>query len=552
MVEFCYSNHIGAVGIVGPSAEIFSNFHSHENFAIILFDNASIVVHKDYLDHLASRHKLQVFLVSISPVKNLTTILKELRTSKWWNHMASFLIIDNSTSSDQGCSKAFKILRTAWKMNLLYAKFICHDKSKGPLMYSYNPYTNQAPIPWHANGTYNGTHGIKHPWTLLVQSYQDSQKICSNLDFDQAKDLDHYKIRTGVFSSNRNSSRTRVKGIHALNQIILVEIFRVLKSRIRVLKITSDKRLFKLTRLGLIDISLDPWLMKHYTNMQMTYPHGFAEVAFITQRRGNLSQIEKLLRVIDPLSRYAIVLVCFITFIFLKFFLRQSVTSAILTVVRLICNAAIPNLPNNIATRIYLSGLFIFMMSLQGFYQGNMASLLTKPMALPNVQTLEDLQNFNYTIYGNKYMKFYFKNWSYRGRVVSLHGSKCVQYVLRDDSAACVNYRHQLIHMAKKYDLHLGDTITPRFLAYIIREDWPLEKRFNIMISHLVESNIVEYLFMKYRDPILRKKKFHEKEKEHQDFTAITLKDLSIAFSILGIGFTCATIVFFVEVWIER
>ena len=112
----------------------------------------------------------------------------------------------------------------------------------------------------------------------------------------------------------------------------------------------------------------------------MTYPVWYYDVAYITQHRGNLSQIEKLLRVIDYFSRYAVVLVCLITFVFFKFFLRQSVLSAILNIVRLICKAAVPNLPNDVATRIYLSGLFIFVVTLQGIYQEKLASLLTKPM----------------------------------------------------------------------------------------------------------------------------------------------------------------------------
>ena len=46
--------------------------------------------------------------------------------------------------------------------------------------------------------------------------------------------------------------------------------------------------------------------------------------------------------------------------------------------------------------------------------------------------------------------------------------------------------------------------------------------------------------------------KYKEKEKAHQKFQVITLKDLAFAFKILGIGLAISTVVFFVEVWKGR
>ena len=131
-------------------------------------------------------------------------------------------------------------------------------------------------------------------------------------------------------------------------------------------------------------------------------------------------------------------------------------------------------------------------MTLQGIYQGKLALLLRKPVALLNVETFEDLENFNYTIYITNAIKFYFKNLNYTELVVPLTDSNCVKFILKHDSAACVQDRRELVKLANKYNLHLSDTITQAFLAFRIRKDWPLEKRWNILISRLVESNIIE------------------------------------------------------------
>ena len=537
MFESCYIPDYGAVGIVGPSAEIISSLQFHESYSIILIDYASMAVTKNSLDYPAFRNKLQTFLISTSSWADLHKILLKFKTSQWRNHMASFLIIDNSTSrTDQGCLKALNILRIAWMENLLNAKFICLHESEGPLIYSYNPFIDQAPIPWQVEGIFRSYN--VHRWTLLVRSYQDSPEICEDLDFDQTKNLNGYAIQTGVLNGAVNETlESETYFIRNTER----SMFRALNSTNKIVDIHREQ----------YDIILNAVVIDSFEKLSMTYPHSRFELAFITQHR-NLSQIEKLLHVIDQSSRYAVVIVCTITFVFFKFFLRQSITSAMLNIVRLICNAAVPNLSNEVATRIYLSGLFIFVMTMQGIYQGKWASLLTKPVALSKVETFEDLENLNYTIYASNLLTGHLEKWNYRGRVVPLDDFNCAQYVLQDDSAACLSLSHHLIDIAKKYNFHLSDTVIQLLIAYLIREDWPLEKRWNILISRLVESNIVESIVTNKFNSISRLLKLYEKEKENQGPTVIALKDLTFAFAILGIGLGGATVVFFVEVWKGR
>ena len=467
--------------------------------------------------------------------------------------MASFLIINNPTSLDQGCSKAAEILYIAWEMNLLKTKFICHHESKGRLIYSYNPYTDQAPLPWQLKESYqkNG-----HFWTLFERSYhQDSQKFCKDLDFDQTKNLGSYVIQLGLykpeFVDNNQFSRLEFKSSTDYYNILAYYISHTFKLRSKVTLFKSTDELWKQIFLKSIDVCLNPTALGESTATQRVYPYLPLELAFITQHRGNLSQIEKLLRVIDRFSRYGVVIVCFITFIFFKFFLRQSGTSAILTIVRLICNAAVPDPPNIVATRIYLSGLFIFVMTLQGIYQGKLASLLTKPVALPNAETLDDLKNFNYTIYGDEVMISILKEINYSGPVVAVENN-CVEYVLRDDSAACITRRHFLFYSGYINDLHVSDSLRVTLFTYIIRNDWPFQERLNLLLSRLFESNIIEREFLQEYQLFWRKQKFREKEKENQGPLAIALKDLAFAFAFLGIGLAVATVVFFIELWKGR
>ena len=549
MSKTCYYNEVQAVGIARSSAEIVSSFWCDEPQAVILIDDTSKATTTPGPGIRNTRYKLQNFIVTASSISRLKQTLQDLKISPWWNHMASFLIIDETSS--QSCCNAFEILSTAWKMNLLHAKVLCHHESKGSLIYSYNPYTNQAPLPWQLVRTYKIKN--KHPWTLLVRDYQKGQEICKDLDFDKTKDLGGHEIRLSSFSVkyDKKWSNTKLESISNLDDILLEYMFRALNSSVKIFVVSSTNG-FSLTANGSADMSTNPWYQQNNLNSSMTYPHLSSGMVSATQNRGHLSQIDKLLHVLDNSSRYAVVIVSFVTFIFFKFFLRQSVTSAILNIVRLTCNTTVPNLPNNVVMRIYLSGLFIFYVTLQGIYQGQWASLLTKQVNLQNVDTLEDLENLNYKIYTHKNLTPYLKIVNFSGRIVSLDDFDCVKYVLEDAGAACVRDRVPLSNIADKYDLHLScKYLVKMYVVYLMREDWPVEEKLNTVISRLFEAHIFHRALLTNTDSKMRRIKYNEKEKDKQKFEVMTLKELAFAFAILGTGLACSAVIFVVEIFMQ-
>ena len=547
----CYNNGVQTLGIAGSSAEILSRVWSDELQAVIFVNDTPRPTATSGHGTQKTQYKLQNFVVTAFSTTRLKQSLKNLKASPWWDHLASFLIIDDSVPLDQGCSNAFEILSTAWEMNVLHAKLICHHESKGQLIYSYNPYINQAPLPWKLVKTYRVKN--KHPWTLLVRGYQDSKKICKNLDFDKTKDLGGYETRLSSFSVRRdkNWSDTNLKTVSSLNGILLQYIFRALNSSVKIF-VESPKSIYNLTTSGFADMSIDAWYQQNNFNTLMTYPHASSGLVSMTQQRGHLSQIGKLLHVLDKSSRYAVVIVSFVTFIFFKFFFQQSITSAILNIVRLICNAAVPNLPNNMAMRIYFSGLLIFSVTLQGIYQGQLASLLTKQINLPNADTLVDLENWNYMIYCKKEVRSYLEILNFSGRIVSLEYKDCEKYVLEDAGVACFYDFSILMNIAEKHNLYVSsDYLVKMFFVYLIREDWPVEEKLNTVISRLFEADIFYQVLFKKVDLTVKRMRRNEKEKEKQKFQVMTLKELTFAFAILGIGLACSFVIFIVEILMQ-
>ena len=543
----CYRKGVQTVGIAGPPANIVSSFWSDEMKAAIIVDEISRAMTTADPGTQEFLYKLQNFVVTISSTASLKETLQVTKNTLWWNHMASFLIIDSPTTLDNGCSKAFKILSTAWKMNILHAKFICQHESKGPLIYSYNPYTNQAPLPWLVEKKYRIKN--EHPWTLLVRGYQDSQEMCKDLDFDKTKDLGGYEIRTLIYTVNIDRNNHTLEGVRGVYGTNARYLFRALNASSKISVYEPSYDFSDIIHRGVIDVNLMEWYQQNDFNTSMTYPHGLSGLQSITQYRGYESQISKLLHVLDHSSRYAVLIVFFITFIFFKFFLRRSVTLAFLNIVRLICNAALPNLPSNVATRIYLSSLFMFMVTIQGIYQGQLASLLTKQVALPNVDTLQDLENFNCTVYTHKTNAGYFEKSNYSGRIVLLENFDCMNYALRDDSAACVDDGWFLVDAVAKSNLHLSNDMSMNmYLIYLTRDDWPVEGKWNIILSRLFEANILESVRMKELKLLFSKAKYSEKAKYGQKFQVITLQELAFAFAILGMGLAFSTVLFIAEV----
>ena len=122
---------------------------------------------------------------------------------------------------------------------------------------------------------------------------------------------------------------------------------------------------------------------------------------------------------------------------------------------------------------------------------------------------------------------------------------------MKDDRAACVDDAWFLVNAASKLHLYLsGGMSMDMYLVYLIREDWPVEERWNIIISRLFEANILEYVRQMELKSFYSKLKYSEKEKNRQKFQVMTLKEMAFAFALLGIGLAFSTAVFIVEVLI--
>ena len=554
------------VGIAGSSVDLLSSrLWADGQYASAMIGNTTMVVSNVPMGRKFT-YKLRVFVVTASSAMVLNNTLNNVKTSLWWNHMATFLILVESASRYE-CSNAYDILWIAWKKDLLNGKFLCLDQSNQTLIYSYNPYSIYAPDPWKFVSSYPGKNN--HPWTLFVGNYRDLvSDNCRDLEFKTTNDLNGYEIsytakditslwhtklnKTGVDSFGGPLGKKAEMLYRALNASarLVCQFGSNLKSR-RSSKLECD--LLREVIDGHTEISL---IHRYYTdiqNMSIIYPLWESGLSVATQYRGHESELSKIWRVIDISSWIGVSVITLITLICFKYCLHQPLFVALLNIFRLACNSSLLAIPNNVAVRIYLACVFVFIITMQGIFQGKLASLLTKEVLLPNVETMEQLVDSPYTIYVYKEWLNYFTESGFEGRVISTRVPSCIKYVLNASTAACINEGSVLVYHAAKRNLHMSrNNIYEKYYTYAIRDDWPLEQRVNEILSRLTESCVMNYKWEKELHKFSRILNAHREANNYKGFAVIMLDELSFAFVILGVGLGCATISFIIETAINR
>ena len=565
-------NRTNVVALAGSSEEIHkiiaAKLWSGKPRSVIHLDSSTKdVISNDSMEP-KFKEKLQIFVVTADSPTTLRQVLNDIKKSRWWNHMALYLIL-GWPKFESECSNAQEMLWAAWKMDILNAKFMCLDRMKKILIYTYNPYTSHAPNSWKLVKTYREKN--IHPWTLFIRNHQaESAEKCRNLDFDKTNNVGGYKVRfTELGHKNTfqiNSIKKNVSYSFSGFEGVLFETL------LRYMKAVPERTLLPGQRLDgtfikkvgahitheylenkTSDMSANYWsLVKD--NATYVYPFMWSGLRGISQFSDETSQLEKLWSVFDSYSRLGVLGVSLITVIFLKYYLGQSLILSILNYWRLICNGALLRLPNNVPTRIFLSSIFLFFINFQGIYQGKLSSLLTKVVYLPNVDTMQDLVHGSYTIYGTRRYHDFFRDHQISAeRYVEVEEYDCTKYVLRNSLGVCIRNEVQIMYDASKLNLHLSKhRIVKLYMIFSIRDDWPLEQRINTFYRHMVESGLIEYLYKKSNAKPLYDLELREYMYENQNFKAITLKQLMFIFVILGIGLACATVSFIVEYNIHR
>lgn len=105
------------------------------------------------------------FIIHASSSLVLSTTLRTLKKSVWWNNEGLFLLINRKFG---GCEMASNFLHLVWNCNVLSTILLCYNFNRRLELYTFNPFNNIAPKLWKE--AVGNDSKENNPWTLLKTS----------------------------------------------------------------------------------------------------------------------------------------------------------------------------------------------------------------------------------------------------------------------------------------------------------------------------------------------------------------------------------------------
>lgn len=154
-------------------------------------------------------------------------------------------------------------------------------------------------------------------------------------------------------------------------------------------------------------------------------------------------------------------------------------------------------------------------------------------------------QKSGYSVYGSPILQDIISDPVIKTRFVPTSYDDCKKHVENSTTAACLEDCVHAYYRIKDNDLHKSRMLRLMTQSYVTREDWPLFKRVDRIIQRMMQTGLIRKSRSLTYSPIKRAKK--RKQARKKNFKVMLLKHLAFCFYFLGIGYTCAAIVFAME-----
>nr|XP_050862043.1 uncharacterized protein LOC127069277 [Vespula vulgaris] len=216
------------------------------------------------------------------------------------------------------------------------------------------------------------------------------------------------------------------------------------------------------------------------------------------------------------------------------------------------------------ALRIFLSSSLLFGLVIVGLYNNWLMWTLSKPLRYPEIKTIEDVADSNYTIvtkYLNLKMNTFIENdpldTKLRNKIIVLNSDKPTNYFVAVDRSVIALGRFTSIKLENYsiyYDddgnklIHIVEECPVTYtLSYVIRLNSPYTERINNLLLRIQEFGFVNFWYEEMTYPFLieeKKMKLALSEKKKK----LTLEHYSLTFLGLFIGLIGCFLVFLGEI----
>ncbi|KAK0166639.1 hypothetical protein PV327_004131 [Microctonus hyperodae] len=590
IMKSCLSKKIRTVGLIAASDNFLLKMVLSSDFDITLIgDNMTNSLKKSETSHTIP-YKLHNFIINAHSVSDLSHSLGILRSSVWWNFAGHFVIMEKYPS-DNYCKNANGFLRILWKYNILDGIFICTNVTQEVTVFGFNPYNEQAPAPWTLNHVINYEEFYEHSFTIFKRLYI-TKCPCNNIFFEKISNLNGYSITSSIknhppaieINIDRSSDLVIRNKYYPISKtsyyvkltskdwdkfrgmdIIMAQEFLNFYNATTIIKIYDNDELFgavdqngnfygmlKDQKTGDIDISFNNRFMLHKGDIPLTYPLQQSELSIVSHYRGSMNILMRIIAFLNLkilISMWVVSLFTIFVFIFL---IGEELQVAILQTLQLLLGMAIHRIIFNLSSRIIFSCLMLYYFIISSSVQSNMYAIVTARQSLQNIDSFADLENLEYKLYVGSVVAAAFKPRFYKNLEV-IKNDHCIDNMLDNSYAACIDDIHYLKYQAARHDLHvMKEGILKYYLVYPMRADWPLSHKLNYFNKKLNEAGILKMLILRSIQPANDVISYRELNYKSKKFKVLTLhKCRSIFYFWLGCIFI-STAVFIIEVQIFR
>ncbi|XP_067209091.1 uncharacterized protein [Linepithema humile] len=433
----------------------------------------------------------------------------------------------------------------------------------GIFYYTHNPYSNSTPPDWNEVERVNGRNG--HPYIIMKRRFVHNRTICNNLDFDKTDNLKNYLVRLNAvevkpFIKVNLSAPDLEKFLGDNSEIIKILLFKIQASLNVMLYNATPYALGGIGPNGTfedmmapisdgeVDIGMNTRSLFVLWKVKYTYPHTKSGVCVVTQPVATISEFTRLITFMSPGVIMGLIMICLL--IYIIFVKNDGYVKAGLQVIRLMVCVGVFRPPEVNSTRIFLCMALILFLNISALFQSHLSSLLTLPIYVRDIDSVEGLKRAGYTIYGPANLKSFLGDPVLESRFVGVTYDECRQHVENSSTAACLGDCFHMYYRFQGGRFTMSRTLREVIQSYVTREDWPLYNQ----VDHIIQLMSQAGLILKtQRESLLeitrRRKKSLARRK---GFKVMLPKQLAFSFYFLILGHVFAIIVFILELVIAR
>ncbi|XP_057328417.1 uncharacterized protein LOC130669492 [Microplitis mediator] len=544
LLELCFPDRMNPVAVSSNLTDIIYEIKKNEqtNSSVLAIDEnlflSDVSVNTEETKKFIGHNSYPSYILSADSLDVLENILTDIDQWDPWNSERVVFAIGKQ------CSDALATLKCLWHFKVLLSYFTCPNRfNNDTIVYTFNPYADQAPKPWRK---VNAPDKPPDPWTLYRMSFVNDEKTCSSVAFDKTAHIENHKLQS--WYNHIAFNRTEL-------------IYQVILSAINVTPIDYVPFRRTFDTLFVTDHRNINEMPDSYKNIIPSYLQG--GYVIITQKHNTIptfSQVAADFFTHQNIIMLSVILVFTFGMILLNH--KYHFGAAVLDLLALILNMGTMTHIDKLTMRITFLSATLFIFIFNPALQGQLASILSRP-GHKNIETLKDLRENNYHIYflysseidrelrsTNLWDDKSFEKYVHHLSMV--YDSSCLENVGKNASIACIIDYSELEHI--DFDAHISSkAFAHKLNVFMTDRNWAFNKRVTKISLKLMETGFLNYFEKRelYKT-LMNKRKIIERLKKLTDYNQLDLEDSALAYIAIALSTVWALIVFGTEFIIRR